>query len=1071
MKELHALRNRKGTAIAIAIGLSVFLNSFFSGFAGGSLSVKAEELDSITIKVEEQRPKRVYADYHGPRYTRDIDGATGQWSYTGTASKSTATQTSFNYNADIIGDDGRNQIASVSYPAIGMNSQSDPDYIEYQILLAKAAHIDGFFVEWGFQEHSSNQQLKLMQQIAEKYNFEIGVNWCDAWLYDWISTYRPDVITREDKVNAFKGELQYLMENVFNRKTGPTYNGHPIIYMFGGGATPQEFSDIKAADYRIPDGLEVPWFFRRAPMDGKLDADGNVNYQYNTTDWHKASGAEALTDGPFGWIPPRTRIAAKDGYSAWDKYATTEDNIKFLEVLKQSFIDNRDSIKLRNSVVTPGMDNRGSAGWGTDLSFIPRNEGQTYSKMWQFNVENREDVDIVYIASWNDYTEGHQIEPTLEEGDREIHTTQKFAAQFKGEVQNSEEGLRLPAKLFELRKRHQFLVNSGLFIGLLSSMNEKLNQAAMYISRSDYDEASLILTEVEEVCNEADARISKAKINFKPELEGIRIEAPLRENVAFNKSVTASVNNEEARKVVDGLDTDESTWNAEGQYIYWVEFDLQDIYNLIGGEISSGTKEGTDVVKNVRMQYLEENLWKYTPETIAVNNTKSNLNFEFINSITTQKVRVLFKDVKDAIKIREIKLFANRFPEVNIITPSDGLTMLPNLALELKAKAADRDGKVERVEFYVDGVLATDSLRKTEEPDEYLATLKGLGLGTHQIQAKAFDNEGAVTVSKAVQVKVDIPLINIALNKPIIASSEMTDSPAKYAVDGEISDDLRWRTNTKDAVHWLEIDLQGEATIQGAEFITGYSNGGWAVKNMKLQAWNGMEWIDIPGIKTTNNTKTQVNLIAQEPVTTNKVRFYSDDGTRGLRIREIKVFAYDKLPSDESVETEVLSKGESVTHLEELSAMPDTSINNSEAVDSEYDIINGLYIAIDERHAGVLRNNYYEGYVTFEYLDKGTGSFRIFTDTIKSPTREGDYSIVANINKGNTGKWIRAKVRIYAKNTALLHKAENNSDFIFKGDAKIRNISFDFNIFKVVNYPPVEIIPTDMTGSFKITNN
>ena len=35
--------------------------------------------------------------------------------------------------------------------------------------------------------------LREMQKVAAKYDFEIGVNWCDGWLYyDWITKLYPE---------------------------------------------------------------------------------------------------------------------------------------------------------------------------------------------------------------------------------------------------------------------------------------------------------------------------------------------------------------------------------------------------------------------------------------------------------------------------------------------------------------------------------------------------------------------------------------------------------------------------------------------------------------------------------------------------------------------------------------------------------------------------------------------------------------------------------------------------------------------------------------------------------------
>ena len=48
--------------------------------------------------------------------------------------------------------------------------------------------------------------------------------------------------------------------------------------------------------------------------------------------------------------------------------------------------------------------------------------------MWKFCMAEKDSLDMMFIASWSDYTEGHEIEPTIENGDRELRTTLKYAA-------------------------------------------------------------------------------------------------------------------------------------------------------------------------------------------------------------------------------------------------------------------------------------------------------------------------------------------------------------------------------------------------------------------------------------------------------------------------------------------------------------------------------------------------------------------------------------------------------------------------------------------------------------------
>ena len=118
---------------------------------------------------------------------------------------------------------------------------------------------------------------------------------------------------------------------------------------------------------------------------------------------------------------------------------------------------NNPAYTIKSGFAMPGMDNRGCAGWGRGhFYYIPRNEWRNLPKYVEvlYGGERQSGHDV--IASWSDYTEGHEIEPTIENGDRELRTTLKYAAEFKGE-QADERGLTLPLMLFRLRKEARFL--------------------------------------------------------------------------------------------------------------------------------------------------------------------------------------------------------------------------------------------------------------------------------------------------------------------------------------------------------------------------------------------------------------------------------------------------------------------------------------------------------------------------------------------------------------------------------------------------------------------------------------
>ncbi|MEI6466664.1 MAG: hypothetical protein WCQ89_18185, partial [Verrucomicrobiota bacterium] len=354
----------------------------------GLLGCAAAAAPAGNLETAAAGEKKVYADYHGPRRTRPHDGELGLWSHHRTASGSTARQTTFTDNADLIRADGRHQIAASAYPAVGMQSQLDPDYLEYQILLAKAAGIDGFFVEWGFPGHSCNDELQALLTQARRFDFEIGVNWCDAWLFNWAAAVNPRLADRGSKVAYFGDCLQYLLANVYSRPVGARLGGQPIIFLFGGGIAAEEFRGIAAqtaARFSVP---AAPQFFRWAPIGGVMGGD-KVVYKFSPNAWTGKGGGAPLGSGVFGWAPPGVRRVRAAGLRDWDRYATLTDAVRYLETLLASFEDTRGPTAPRISSVTPGGDNRPCAGWGRDLSTLSREGGHSYRAMWDCNVRHR----------------------------------------------------------------------------------------------------------------------------------------------------------------------------------------------------------------------------------------------------------------------------------------------------------------------------------------------------------------------------------------------------------------------------------------------------------------------------------------------------------------------------------------------------------------------------------------------------------------------------------------------------------------------------------------------------------
>lgn len=448
---------------------------------------------AVSVPYTWSSDKKVYADYHGVRTTRELNAGFNLWQYASLTTGTANGPKSLAYNPDIILETGRHDIAAANYPVVDMQSQFDPAYLEYQILSAKAAGIDGFWIEWGYIDHPSNTLLKTMQPIAAKYDFEIGVNWCDAWLFTqtWVTSSRPEITTREDKLQYFKECLQYLIDDVFTGPTAPRVNGMPVFYLFGGGILPEELQWIENQEYNLPEGTAFPAILRRISPPGRITGGNYVP----GSPLAAASAWSATGIIPAAWMPERLRPGTPtSAFPTYDYYALGADAAAYLGGFNTE-IWSDPAVQVKSGFAAPGMDNIGCGGWSdADARFyiIPRNNGDTYRGMWQYNVDNRDKLHMVYIASWSDYTEGHEIEPTVQNGDRELRTTLQYAAQFKEISGIDESGISLPPGLFEQRKRLEFLATFGINT---TALNGKLDEVALSIAAGSYAAASASLNQ------------------------------------------------------------------------------------------------------------------------------------------------------------------------------------------------------------------------------------------------------------------------------------------------------------------------------------------------------------------------------------------------------------------------------------------------------------------------------------------------------------------------------------------------------------------------------------------------
>lgn len=447
-----------------------------------------------------QVEKKIYADYHVTRLNRKYSGNVGVWGFQGTAKGSKLTNTKVNYNADLIDEQGRHQIASKDYPLVGMQSEMDPQYMEYQILSAKVAHIDGMMVEWGHKKHLGNYQLKALINVAKKYNFQIGVNWCIGWINQSSLKFN----NRTEYLNYFKENIAYLRDSIYNDQTGVKIKERPVILLFAGNITNPEFEE---AISEMQHSNSFPIFLRQIAVSATPN-NNNIKMELSGSEWYdKSKGFINGIGGYFGWVPTRGR-PTDTNFPYWDRHGLTADGKAYLDALYQT---KSPTNILRLSSVAPGFDNRSCASWNSgDLSYISREKLDLYRSMWEHNIQNKEKFDWIYIPTWNDWTENSHIEPSESDNGAALQLTEKYAAQYKS-LKSAPEILELPRQLFVLRKKLEkikAIINSNT----IASIDDRLDSCAYAISSLNSDQAMKHLLFASKKIDEMEKLIKSKKV-------------------------------------------------------------------------------------------------------------------------------------------------------------------------------------------------------------------------------------------------------------------------------------------------------------------------------------------------------------------------------------------------------------------------------------------------------------------------------------------------------------------------------------------------------------------------------
>lgn len=278
-------------------------------------------------------------------------------------------------------DEARKQIgSSTHYPVLGPYDSHDPKVIEQHCRWAKEAGIDGFIVSWWHPNDFHDRAMPLILDTAKRFGLEISAYF--------------ETVPKRTREQA----LEYVMHLLNRYGKHPAWlkvNGKPVIFVYA-----RAIGEI---------GLDG-WLW--------VIVEANKRYEEGAVfiGDQISKRAARIFDGIHTYnITGQTAGKSPDEITAWAK--------KVFPVQ----VSTAGSGRIACLTIIPGYDDSKIRPGPRPIT--DRHNGETYRRLWEAAIEAN--PDWVLITSWNEWHEGSEIEPSVENGDRELKTTAEYSPKFK----------------------------------------------------------------------------------------------------------------------------------------------------------------------------------------------------------------------------------------------------------------------------------------------------------------------------------------------------------------------------------------------------------------------------------------------------------------------------------------------------------------------------------------------------------------------------------------------------------------------------------------------------------------
>lgn len=438
-------RNRCFAIVAMAL----LVVSFWSGYVQAVVSSK-DQSHASGFDLATQR--LVLTTYIDTWANPNASGYWARWNWDAC---------NVSHDPNSVRPDGRRDIASVYYPLIGPYDSGDDSVIEYHMRLAQASGIDVFVVDWygtkNFYDFpQQNREFMNMMRIAEQMNFGIAVDYDATKFYvgePGQSISKVLIPNRSEALQAIHDDLAYIIQKFGGSPSYLKFDGKPVIFAFSNyDLEPRSWGDIFESLRK--EGLDA--FY--------VDMQGNTNYYPYFRGFFPWIWADAIAKGQI-------------------------DSVSYINEAAGRLAEFAQGRSISWGLgVWPGFDDSAVGGWCYDRGVlkIGRMSGALYNQTWKAVL--RSAPAWVFIITFNDWSEGTIIEPSLEFGYQYLYATAYFAGQLKN-TQPHYEAISVPYLLYNATLAIRQAEVDGRLVGL-DLANKTLQEAEQAFQSEHYSYAS-----------------------------------------------------------------------------------------------------------------------------------------------------------------------------------------------------------------------------------------------------------------------------------------------------------------------------------------------------------------------------------------------------------------------------------------------------------------------------------------------------------------------------------------------------------------------------------------------------